>query len=187
MILGGKLFRYLVRTGKIVCYRNEERIGVDDLTINSNSINVSLSPFVLAPSYPMEIDLHDPSTLSWVESTFSEFHLAPGKFYLMSVQERFEFKSKLLRLLFAPMIEGRSTIARCGVSAHECAGYGDVGFDGAFTLEVSSKLPVVLRPGDEIAQVYFIFVLGGSPYKGAYQKQSKPKGPVIGKGRFVRH
>lgn len=184
MQIGGIALEKMWERGDLVCHRGDVELSPGDLTVNPNSINVTLSEFALKPSYPMVIDPHDPGTLSWKEIEFSELHIRPGDFYLMSVRERFSFSGSYA---LAPMIEGRSTLARCGLCVHESAGFGDVGFKGNFTLEVTAKLPIILRPGDEIAQVFFEEVFQPKAYEGAYSKQGyKPEPPVLGKHRFVR-
>jgi dCTP deaminase len=53
------------------------------------------------------------------------------------------------------MLEGRSSLARLGVSVHATAGFGDIGFDGHWTLEISVVKPVLVLPGIEVCQIYF--------------------------------
>jgi len=36
--------------------------------------------------------------------------------------------------VYAPFIEGRSSIGRMGISVHITAGFGDIGFNGTWTL-----------------------------------------------------
>lgn len=48
-----------------------------------------------------------------------------------------------------------SSIARLGVIVHFTAAYGDTGFNGQYTLEVSAMHPVILYPGMAIAQAVF--------------------------------
>jgi len=56
---------------------------------------------------------------------------------------------------FVPMYEGRSSMARLGIGSHISAGFGDVGFIGQLTLEITVVHPVVVYPGMRIGQVYF--------------------------------
>lgn len=116
--------------------------------------------------------------------------LGPGTFVLASVRERFVCNRPVGRFFkrhYAPMIDGRSTLARMGIGCHLAAGFGDYGFSGAFTLELHNVGPhtVVLRPRMRIAQVFFVAVDEPVPYDGAYTGQlEKPMGPVTGEGRF---
>lgn len=77
---------------------------------------------------------------------------------------------------YIPMIEGRSTFARMGLKVHLTAGFGDIGFKQKWTLELECTLPIVLYPGDRIAQVYFVQAsscnwLYGRDHKGHYSGQ----------------
>ena len=56
---------------------------------------------------------------------------------------------------FIPMINGRSSGGRLGISIHICAGFGDIGFDGTWTLEITAVEPVRIYANTEIAQVCF--------------------------------
>jgi len=56
---------------------------------------------------------------------------------------------------YVPMLEGRSSIARMGLFVHVTAGFGDVGFQQTWTLELKSILPIKVRAGMRIAQVSF--------------------------------
>lgn len=71
---------------------------------------------------------------------------------------------------YVPLIEGRSSIGRLGIFIHATAGFGDVGFSGYWTLEISVIQPIRIYPFIEIAQIYFHTVKGKIiPYQGKYQ------------------
>ena len=77
---------------------------------------------------------------------------------------------------FVPMYEGRSSLARLGLISHFSAGFGDVGFDKQWTLEIATKLPLKIYPGMEIGQIYFVKgSIDDMPeemkYKGKYSAQ----------------
>ncbi len=80
---------------------------------------------------------------------------------------------------FVPIIDGRSTAARYGLACHVCAGFCDTGFLGHLTLELESRhRPIVVRPGDMIAQVSFETVQGEiTQYSGSYGECTEPRGP----------
>ena len=95
--------------------------------------------------------------------------LHPRTVYLAPIRERVGSR------LYAPMIEGRSSVARHGLAVHITAGFGDVGWFGHFVLEIVNltKYPILLRPGDRIAQISFERVEGEiSLYDSGYQGQS---------------
>ena len=190
MILCYSEIKDAIRWGLWPVCRDGEAIGASDLQINPNSIDVTLGNIALWPETGKTvIDPRNPETLAWREETFDELVLDPGGFVLAHVRERFDCNLALMidgkMRHFIPMIEGRSTLARCGLSIHQTAGFGDVGFDGNFTIELSAHLPIVLRPGDRIAQVYFVEASSGSRrYSGAYTGQyDAPRAPTLGDGR----
>lgn len=93
--------------------------------------------------------------------------LRPGRLYL---GKTVEWTSSLG---FVPMYEGRSSLGRLGVSSHITAGFGDIGFEGNWTLEISVVQPVRIYPGMRIGQLYWHKPVGEitSTYCGKYQGQ----------------
>ncbi|NPV38102.1 Deoxycytidine triphosphate deaminase [Brevinematales bacterium NS] len=90
--------------------------------------------------------------------------LEPNRLYLGRTVEHTTSKK------YVPLIEGRSSIGRLGIFIHATAGFGDVGFSGYWTLEISVIQPIRVYPFVEIAQIYFHTVKGKiEPYKGKYQ------------------
>lgn len=75
--------------------------------------------------------------------------LYPGRIYLGRTME-YTKTSK-----FVPMLEGRSSVGRLGINIHATAGFGDVGFEGYWTLELSCVQPVRIYPGVDICQIYY--------------------------------
>lgn len=96
--------------------------------------------------------------------------LYPGHIYLGRTME-YTKTSK-----FVPMLEGRSSVGRLGINIHATAGFGDVGFEGYWTLELSCVQPVRIYPGVDICQIYYHTIeLDDDPilYKsGKYQQNS---------------
>lgn len=69
-----------------------------------------------------------------------------------------------------PMLEGRSSLARLGISVHSTAGFGDNGFSGYWTLELSVVQPVLIYAGIDVCQIFYHTMLTvGSVYNGKYQ------------------
>jgi len=99
--------------------------------------------------------------------------LVPGELYLMATVENTYTPE------FVPGIEGRSSVARLGISIHATAGFGDVGFNGTWTLEVSVIKPVRIYRNMRICQIFFEEL--SSPvaaldhYAGKYNDQSLPR------------
>ena len=75
--------------------------------------------------------------------------LEPGVLYLGRTMEYTKTHK------FVPMLEGRSSVGRLGISIHSTAGFGDIGFCGYWTLEISCVQPVRIYPGVEICQIYY--------------------------------
>jgi dCTP deaminase len=87
----------------------------------------------------------------------------------------------------AARIEGRSSIARCGLLVHFTAPTVHPGFDGTLTLEIIKLGPsrFILRPGMPIAQL-IVEEVSGIPFEKAdrtFKGQSAPEGRVEAKPR----
>lgn len=93
--------------------------------------------------------------------------LYPGRLYLGRTVEYTESPD------FVPMYEGRSSLGRLGISSHITAGFGDIGFKGSWTLEISVVHPVRIYRGMRIGQLYWHKPVGeiASTYRGKYQGQ----------------
>jgi dCTP deaminase len=93
--------------------------------------------------------------------------LMPGTLYLGSTNEHTETDN------LVPCISGRSSIARLGLCVHVTAGFGDIGFKGKWTLEMTVVHPLRIYPNMEICQIYYEEILGDvdRTYKGKYQNQ----------------
>ena len=95
--------------------------------------------------------------------------LHPGTLYLGATIERIHTEN------FVPQLSGRSSLARLGISVHQTGGFGDVGFDGTFTLEITCIQPVWIYAGMEICQVQFWKTTGDVRlYEGKYLGQKAP-------------
>jgi dCTP deaminase len=75
--------------------------------------------------------------------------LKPGVLYLGRTNEYTRTDN------LVPMLEGRSSVGRLGLYVHVTAGFGDVGFAGFWTLEISCVQPVRIYPDVEICQIYY--------------------------------
>lgn len=159
-MLGGKEIDRLVRSGEIVIDPYEPS------NINPNSYNVGLDGYLLV----YRDDYLDPrieNRTCRIDIPDCGLRLKPGVLYLGSTIERTYTPRHI------PRIDGRSSIGRLGLSVHITAGFGDVGFNGKWTLEITCVEPVVVYPGMRIAQISFSPVIGEfDPYAGRYQGQS---------------
>lgn len=155
MKLSGRAIKHYREKGDIVIDPFDER------WLGANSYDLTLAPILLTyanagpnPTGKEMLDMKKkPET---VEHEISEHGvvLTPGVLYLGMTNEIAGTVSG-----FVPGIEGRSSIARLGISIHETAGFGDVGFVNQWTLEISVKHHIRIYAGVRICQVYFEQVL----------------------------
>ena len=113
------------------------------------------------------LDPRDKQIVERLEIPDEGMVLMPNTLYLMTTEEYTETHG------FVPCIDGRSSVGRLGLQVHVTAGFGDNGFKGCWTLEVSSILPVLVYPGMPICQIYY-YEITGDPvltYEGKYQNQ----------------
>ena len=82
------------------------------------------------------------------------FLLLPGIMYLMHTAERVRARKHV------PVLDGKSSIGRLGIKVHLTAGYGDIDFDGQYTLEVEVTHPVLVFAGARFCQIRFHTVCG---------------------------
>ena len=121
-----------------------------------------------------EIDLAEEPDYYEVTIPEAGYLLQPGVLYLGSTIERTTSPNHV------PLYEGRSSTGRVGLESHVCAGWGDVGFDGTWTLEIRVVYPIRVYPGMEIGQVGFIAVegeidpYGSDNFASRYQNQLDP-------------
>jgi dCTP deaminase len=81
------------------------------------------------------------SNLGWL--------LLPEIGYLMHTAERITTKK------YVPVLDGKSSLGRLFVQIHATAGFGDVGYNGQYTLEVIVQHPIRVYPGMRIGQIRF--------------------------------
>jgi dCTP deaminase len=129
----------------------------DEKRLNPNSYNLRLANDILMYGKRNEINDFVKPTLDmkkqneFVRGKIPEEGMViyPGQLYLGRTMEMTETKN------LVPMIEGRSSVGRLGIFIHITAGFGDVGFKGFWTLEISCIQPVRIYAGVEICQVFY--------------------------------
>ena len=146
-----------------------EEIMISDFSterLNPHSYNLRLSPKLLRYT-SHNLDLFKENPVEEVEISKEGYLLRPDEFYLGSTIES-TYTPKHI-----PCIDGRSSIARLGIFVHVTAGFGDIGFNGRWTLEIVVAKPIVIYPEIEIAQIYFEnpegIILPEYTYHGKYQ------------------
>ena len=91
--------------------------------------------------------------------------LRPEYLYLISTME------SVGSSLYVPQIVGRSSVGRLGIQVSQHAAFGDIGYYGKWTLQVSVKYPTVIYPYLKVCHVFFEETLGDTSiqYNGRYQ------------------
>lgn len=138
--------------------RNIDISQFDVSRLNPNSYNLRLYDELLV--YDEDIlDMKRPNKFHTIRIPESGLVLEPGKLYLGRTVEYTRTDK------YVPMLEGRSSIGRLGLFIHATAGFGDVGFNGYWTLEISCIQPVRIYPFVEICQIYYHTIEGDyNPY-----------------------
>ena len=97
--------------------------------------------------------------------------LVPGRLYIGSTVEYTETRN------LVPCIDGKSSIGRLGINIHVTAGFGDVGFKGTWTLEITAVEPVRIYPNVRFCQISYEQVVGEiQEYQSKkYQGQRTPR------------
>lgn len=218
MIVNGNTLKQCIDGGLIEVYRGkpEERLKTNQLTVGPNSIDVTLGDEILESVITTVLDPRDPLSVAHVqcEKWYNDkgaYLIKPRTVYLGYAAERFVvmqdlpiftsegthmggnvWNQPMSHLPVVQMLDGRSTVGRIGITVHVTAGFGDVGFEGNFTLEIVNlnDKPVLLYPGMRIGQVAFHCVSSSSSeqmtYNGAYKNDhvGRPVPPVLGPHRF---
>lgn len=139
----------------------------DAARVNPNSYNLRLGDSLRMKSdFTQTLDMRWPAEYQTFYIPERGVRLSPGRLYLAHTREVVGSEH------FVPEITGRSSVGRLGLFVHVTAGFGDVGFYGQWTLELTCVEPLVIYPGTEICQVIFHEVKGiRTLYKGKYQGQ----------------
>ena len=147
----------------LVDWQLRDRIGrgsikidpYDPTLVQPNSLDIRLgSHFVWYKPGDGVIDPYNQETVtSEVEETHAEtFVLQPGQFVLAETLECIGLPDNIVAT-----IEGKSSIARLGVTLHQTGGWIDAGFRGTITLEMANvnSRPVKVHAGMPIGQLVF--------------------------------
>ncbi|WP_017851182.1 dCTP deaminase [Leptospira interrogans serovar Szwajizak] len=141
----------MILTGKEI----QKRIGNDivitpysEKQLNPNSYNLRLHEELLVYT-ELPLDMKKPNPAEKLVIPESGLLLKPGVLYLGRTLESTETHN------LVPMLEGRSSIGRLGMLVHVTAGFGDVGFKGFWTLEISVIQPLIVYPGVEVCQIFY--------------------------------
>lgn len=149
----------------------------DESRLNPNSYNIRLAPELMiydstdtdyiSGNKIVVLDSHKENKTINLKIPENGFVLQPNTLYLGRTVER-TYTDR-----YVPMIDGRSSTGRLGMLIHATAGFGDVGFNGTWTLEIFVIHPLRIYPYDEIGQVSFETLEGDASYQynGRYNNQ----------------
>lgn len=148
----------MILTGPEIQKRIEETKEIviepyDPSLINPNSYNLRLHDEFLVYTQA-ELDMKTPNPTEKIVVGEEGLLLEPGRLYLGRTLEYTETQN------LVPMLEGRSSIGRLGMFVHVTAGFGDVGFKGYWTLEISTIHPIRIYPGVEVCQIFYHTING---------------------------
>ena len=166
MKLGGLEILKRVKDGSIVIDPFDEK------RLNPNSYDLRLADTLLVyKNKNLPLDMAQDRESFPVKIPSEGFRLLPGEIYLGSTVEYTETPDLI------PGIEGRSSVGRLGINIHATAGFGDVGFKGTWTLELSVVRAVRIYAGVRICQIYYEPLMGDfMPYESdKYQGQTLPR------------
>ncbi len=146
----------MILTGKEI----ERRLGNDIIIepyvaeqLNPNSYNLRLHNELLI----YKGDVLDPKENNETETLVipeEGLVLEPGQLYLARTLEYTETQG------LVPMILGRSSVGRLGITVHITSGFGDIGFCGYWTLQLTCVKKVRIYPNMKICQIFYHNVLG---------------------------
>ena len=137
----------------------------DPKLVQPNSLDIRLGEhFVWYEESDDIIDPYDAETVSShvCETRGKYFDVYPGKFILAETLETITLPANIVAT-----IEGKSSIARLGISLHQTGGWIDAGFSGTITLEIANvnQRPVRLYAGMPIGQlVFYQTATASNPY-----------------------
>jgi dCTP deaminase len=146
--------------------------------INPNSVNLSIAPRLLVYK-PRRWFTPWRKPLVWgqnnppddiVEMPATGYLIRPGWFYLgRTVETTRTFTT-------VPALNGRSSGGRVSLHIHATAGFGDLGFEGTWTMELYCIIHTIIFPNTPICQISYDVGVGELTYlyQGKYQNQVEP-------------
>jgi dCTP deaminase len=160
----------MIISGKEIRRRLDSDIIIDPFSesqLNPNSYNLRLHRELMIYDEDV-LDMKKKHRLHTLIIPEEGLVLQPHQLYLGRTMEY----TKTTNLV--PMLEGRSSIGRLGLFIHITAGFGDVGFSGYWTLEISCVHPIRIYPGVEICQIFYHTIEGDFDLyaNGKYQNNS---------------
>jgi dCTP deaminase len=146
MILSGKEIKRKLGSDIVIDPFNDRQVG-------PNSYNLRLHDELLMYEDAV-LDMKKQHTVKKITIPQEGLVLEAGKLYLGRTLEYTKTDN------YVPMLEGRSSIGRLGLFVHITAGFGDVGFNGFWTLEIFCVQQIRVYPGVEICQIFYHTIEG---------------------------
>ena len=169
------------------------RVGSGSSPFNTSSVDLSLDESLSIPKEGLSLVL-DPTVgdiRTTLETLYERHNLSPGGGYrlkprqLVLGQTRERVNLPLMRdgaMQLAARVEGRSSLARCGLLVHFTAPTIHAGFNGTIALEMMNLGPtdILLTRGMRICQL-IIEEVRGTPDQAdsMFQGQSSPTGSPV--------
>lgn len=127
----------------------------DEKLIQPNSIDVRLgNKFSTYKPSLVPIDPYDKESVKYglLEDLEAPITLYKGGFLLGETLEKLTLPRNI-----CCEVEGKSSLARLGLTVHQTGGWVDLGFSGSITLEFGNEnnRPIILHPGMPVAQLVF--------------------------------
>lgn len=146
MILTGKEIKKRLNQDIVIRPFNEDQL-------NPNSYNLRLHDELMI--YKSDIlDTKEKNETSTIIIPEDGYVLEPGQLYLARTEEYTETFG------LVPMLLGRSSIGRLGITVHITSGFGDIGFCGYWTLQLTCIKKVKIYPHMKICQIFYHDVMG---------------------------
>ncbi len=156
----------MILSGHEILNRLGEDIEIDPFDasrVNPNSYNLTLHDELMVYE-EVVLDMARANRVRRIPIPDEGIVLSPNQLYLGRTVERTATHN------LVPQIEGRSSVGRLGLFVHITAGFGDVGFDGYWTLEMFAVQPVRIYAGTSICQIIYHQLAGKhEEYANKYQ------------------
>ena len=146
----------MILTGNAIQEKKDKDIIIepfDPSQLNPNSYNLRLHDELIIYT-ESELDMKKPNPTDKIHIAKEGFLLEPRRLYLGRTVEYTETHN------LVPMLEGRSSIGRLGMSVNITAGFGDLGFCGYWTLEIYVLHPMRIYPYVQICQIFYHTIEG---------------------------
>lgn len=168
-----------MNSGKLLIRPKPQEIGTNsiDLTLADELLVYETQQWVERAQGVREyrdepLDMRRDNRTKTIKIGEGGYVLRPGVLYLGSTVER------TYTTHYVPEVSGRSSVGRLGISVHQTAGQGHVGFSGHWTLEISALHPVRIYAGVRICQLRLLTITDQLSmeecYRGRYQHQTAP-------------